>query len=631
VSLIAATSRQKTLLLLSIGALVCLGAWLVASPDITLWRLNTEQASDSAEVAALRVKDWNAGDLETLVLESRNRFAALEAPLPAPYQCPTPAPKSEFEPTVAFDARLARAQQACTDGARQGEQALQAERTRRASLTETPLTLPLWNTTAQYDAEREVFLVHLLKGRDYLTLTLGITADRSVSARADDVLPGRAWVCEIPVSLADAPTWRASTTLLLSFRLASASPLSVTDAGLVLLDGRSDTATAATSLTQCASEIPSGYQGEALGSSGVPQDPAQVVADLRTAADQGEALAQHDLGAMYFRGEGVPKDYAQAMVWVRTAADQGYAEAQDTLGWIYANGQGVPQRDTAQAGAWFRKAADQGHVAAQFTLGYAYANGLGVPQDHVQAVAWYRQAAEQGHADAQSYVGDAYHYGEGVPEDYAQAVSWYRQAAEQGLAAAQFSLGNAYFYGEGVPEDDAQAMSLFRQAADQDYRLAMLMLSAGSIQPGMTPQEVRKVMGQASPRTVNSVTHGQADYSDDVPTSDINAGQEHRERHGRIEEWYYCTTRNRHHQFIALYFHNGRFVEGGYKIVTAEAAAGSDWLRRAARNDPNDCRLLAGESAPGYVRETEPDWVADARLGGRRDRSDDSLFQRLTR
>ena len=122
-------------------------------------------AQTSAELAATRV-EADAGDLESQVLASRARLAALGAPLPAPYQCPTPAPKSEFEPTVAFDARLASAQQACTDGTCQGEQALQAERTRRVSLTDTPLTLPLWNTTAQYDADREVFLVNLLEGPD---------------------------------------------------------------------------------------------------------------------------------------------------------------------------------------------------------------------------------------------------------------------------------------------------------------------------------------------------------------------------------------------------------------------------------------------------------------------------------
>jgi len=42
---------------------------------------------------------------------------------------------------------------------------------------------------------------------------------------------------------------------------------------------------------------------------------------LRPAAEQGEALAQTVLGAMYDSGRGVPQDDAEAVKWYRLAAE----------------------------------------------------------------------------------------------------------------------------------------------------------------------------------------------------------------------------------------------------------------------------------------------------------------------
>ena len=78
----------------------------------------------------------------------------------------------------------------------------------------------------------------------------------------------------------------------------------------------------------------------------------------RPFADQGNAIAQNNLGIMYANGEGVPQDYAQAVIWYRKAADQGYAKAQLGLGLMYSNGQGVPQ-DYIQAHMWWNLAASR--------------------------------------------------------------------------------------------------------------------------------------------------------------------------------------------------------------------------------------------------------------------------------
>ena len=204
---------------------------------------------------------------------------------------------------------------------------------------------------------------------------------------------------------------------------------------------------------------------------GVPEDDLEAVKWYRMAAEQGDAYAQNNLGAMYANGMGVPEDDREAVKWYRMAAEQGLANAQFDLGVSYANGEGVPE-DDLEAVKWYRMAAEQGFANAQSNLGVSYANGMGVPQDDREAVKWYRMAAEQGFANAQNNLGFMYANGMGVPEDDLEAVKWYRMAAEQGDAYAQFFLGFAYAYGEGVPQDYPEAVKWYRMAAEQGYASA---------------------------------------------------------------------------------------------------------------------------------------------------------------
>ncbi len=88
------------------------------------------------------------------------------------------------------------------------------------------------------------------------------------------------------------------------------------------------------------------------------------IAERRSKAEKGDAVAQFLLGYNYVSGQGVPKDDAEAVKWFRKAADQGDAGAQDSLGRLYGNGQGVP-KDETEAVKWFRKAAEQGYSSAQ--------------------------------------------------------------------------------------------------------------------------------------------------------------------------------------------------------------------------------------------------------------------------
>ncbi|MDO9831311.1 tetratricopeptide repeat protein [Glaesserella parasuis] len=80
-------------------------------------------------------------------------------------------------------------------------------------------------------------------------------------------------------------------------------------------------------------------------------------------AEQGDAVAQFNLGLMYDNGQGVRQDYHQAFKWYQKAAEQDLVQAQFALGAMYGLGQGVRQNSTT-AKMWLGKACDNGNQKA---------------------------------------------------------------------------------------------------------------------------------------------------------------------------------------------------------------------------------------------------------------------------
>lgn len=210
-----------------------------------------------------------------------------------------------------------------------------------------------------------------------------------------------------------------------------------------------------------------------------PQSEKYVIASklekLRKAAEQGDAGAQWDLGAMYHVGKEVPQDVAEAFNWYRKAAEQGGTFYQLALGIIYENGQGVP-KNVAEAVKWYRKAAEQGEEAAQRSLGKMFAERKAMPKDPAEAVACYRAAAEAGDAAAQNHLGTMYEKGDGVSKDVREAGKWYRKAAEQGSAYAQVHLGIMCDVGNGVTKNAVEAVKWYRKAAEQGHADGQLLM-----------------------------------------------------------------------------------------------------------------------------------------------------------
>ena len=83
---------------------------------------------------------------------------------------------------------------------------------------------------------------------------------------------------------------------------------------------------------------------------------ATAFREWKPLAEQGDAVAQYNLGVMYRKGLGVPQNDKIAVKWYKLAAEQGDANAQFNLGFMYVLGQGVIQ-DNVYAHIWYNLAA----------------------------------------------------------------------------------------------------------------------------------------------------------------------------------------------------------------------------------------------------------------------------------
>lgn len=164
------------------------------------------------------------------------------------------------------------------------------------------------------------------------------------------------------------------------------------------------------------------------GYNGKSQNYAEAAKWYQKAAEQGDQVAQFNLGIMYSQGQGVATDVNQATAWYRKSAESGYSRAQYNLGSAY-----YANKNFAEALKWFRMAADQGEVSAMYNLGIMYIDGEGVKQDTKEAIKWLQKAAESGHTNAQFNLAATYLEGApGQKRDLKQARIWMTRAAAQG-------------------------------------------------------------------------------------------------------------------------------------------------------------------------------------------------------
>ena len=266
-----------------------------------------------------------------------------------------------------------------------------------------------------------------------------------------------------------------------------------------------------------------------LGRNGKKRDKAKAVYYYTKAAEEGNALAQLNLGVCYEYGDGIKQNLKKAVALYVSASERGNAKAQCNLGYCYFNGVGVG-KDIKKAVLWYEKAARSGNVRAMNNLGYCYENAQGVAFNAKKAFELYKAAADGGDIDGACNVAWCYESGIGTNVDleaarrynalareagskraekaYARvesklfkcsaeaeqyyerglacdtgdrrsssrAAGYYRKAAKAGSVRALYNLGVFSLRGDGVERSDKAAFDYFSEAAKRSHLGALYNL-----------------------------------------------------------------------------------------------------------------------------------------------------------
>ena len=146
-----------------------------------------------------------------------------------------------------------------------------------------------------------------------------------------------------------------------------------------------------------------------------------AISEFTPAAEQGDPVAQYNLGRLYVYGYGTAVDLPKGVGFYTQAANQGYANAEYGLGLLYQSGTGVPKDANKVAELW-TKAADQHFGVADHGLAIIYQGNLGIPRDSTQVISHYRRAITEGYTPSIFNLGVLYANGApDVPKNLALA------------------------------------------------------------------------------------------------------------------------------------------------------------------------------------------------------------------
>ncbi|KAG9307707.1 hypothetical protein G9A89_023272 [Geosiphon pyriformis] len=139
------------------------------------------------------------------------------------------------------------------------------------------------------------------------------------------------------------------------------------------------------------------------------------------------------VGFSYHYGIGTSVNLFSMIKWYTFGAENGDSIAQAQLGWCYSNGFGV-EANPVKAFFWDSIAAQAGNNTAAFNLAQSYVWGLATPRDYKKAYSLYKKSADGGCAIAQSFLARCYQCSYGTQKDIHKALSLYKRASKNGFA-----------------------------------------------------------------------------------------------------------------------------------------------------------------------------------------------------
>ncbi len=209
-------------------------------------------------------------------------------------------------------------------------------------------------------------------------------------------------------------------------------------------------------------------------------------------AEQGDNIAQYEMGNRYMEGKGVMENPATAFEWYHKSATQNNIQAIKAVGDCYYYGNGIGE-DFVEALEWYEKSANLGNTDARAMVGYILAvEHKGITNDKTKGIQYLENAALSGSTTGKSKLGILLYAGVLDKPDYENALSLLSDAAELGEKEAQFYLGLMYDWGRGINQNSAKAAEWFHKSAAQGFLLAENLLGSYYVQGRGVEQNIDK-------------------------------------------------------------------------------------------------------------------------------------------
>ncbi len=195
----------------------------------------------------------------------------------------------------------------------------------------------------------------------------------------------------------------------------------------------------------------------------------KLIANLTEKAQTGDQKAMWMLARLFLKGDNViPADMERSLEWFNRLSAAGEPSAAFMLGDLYTRQNSPEAAASAYAKAYnlYSSMAATGDKEALYWQGYMEANGLGVASNPPQGIAKLEQAAAAGELRAAYQLFKIYTKGIGsVPADEAKALLYATMLADQGKDAQMaYVVADAHLKGKGIPQDTDKGMQYLSKA-----------------------------------------------------------------------------------------------------------------------------------------------------------------------
>lgn len=193
----------------------------------------------------------------------------------------------------------------------------------------------------------------------------------------------------------------------------------------------------------------------------------QQMQDLAVAAGQGDAKAQHQLGAIFLAGDTCIADHTQALELLTKAAEQGHVEAEQLLGKAYFElgrayfTNGTHRREPNKAVAMLMQALEHHYTPAYRALATIYTLGAdGLDRCLVTVLKMLQEGATLGDVECQYELGcTILDKSRRANDQHAiDGIKWLTIAGMQDHKPAQLMLAEIYQDNEHAKPDSQMAL-----------------------------------------------------------------------------------------------------------------------------------------------------------------------------